>query len=49
MIFNQPGLRRGVRLFGALFVAAALLSAGQYSITAKTYLDTVHYLAKPEM
>ena len=49
MIFNQPGLRRGVRLFGALFVSAALLSAGQYSITAKTYLDTVHYLAKPEM
>jgi Zn-dependent M28 family amino/carboxypeptidase len=38
-----------VRLFGALFIAAALLSAGQYSITAKTYRDTVHYLAKPEM
>ena len=48
-MFNQTILRRGVRLLGSLVVAAALLPAGQYSITASTYRDTVHYLAKPEM
>ena len=48
-MLHQPGLRRGVRLFGALALAAALLTAGEYSITPTTYRDTVHYLAKPEM
>lgn len=48
----QAGLRRTARLIATPLAAlafAALAAAGQYSITAASYRDTVHYLSKPEM